>query len=46
MTAAVWKRQAFPGAIALALIPLLGPYSRFGWLHPGPLLYRRGTVRA
>jgi hypothetical protein len=20
-------------------LPLLGPYSRFGWFHPGPLLY-------
>jgi hypothetical protein len=71
-----WKRRAFPGAVALAVVPfvvsaiavlvgvgsayrpsaddawielqirdighhavLLGPYSRFGWFHPGPLLY-------
>ena len=74
MTTATWKRWAFPGAIALAVLPLvvsavalvlgntyrpmadeawielqirdighhavlLGPYSRFGWFHPGPLLY-------
>ena len=74
MTATTLKRWAFPGAIALALLPLvvsaialvagstyrpvaddawielqirdighhavlLGPYSRFGWFHPGPLLY-------
>ena len=74
MTAATWKRWAFPGAIALTVLPLvvsaialvagstyrpiaddawielqirdighhavlLGPYSRFGWFHPGPLLY-------
>ena len=71
-----WKRWAVPGAIALAVLPLvvsaialvvrvggdyrpsptrpgsscrsatsatspvlLGPYSRFGWFHPGPILY-------
>lgn len=76
MTTATLKRWAFPGAVALALLPLvasaismilrvggdyhpsadqawielqirdighravlLGPYSRFGWFHPGPLLY-------
>jgi hypothetical protein len=76
MDRATWKRWAFPGAVALAVIPLvvsaiallvrvgsdyrpvaddawielqirdighhavlLGPYSRFGWFHPGPLLY-------
>ena len=74
MTTATWKRWAFPGAVALAVLPLvvsaialvagstyrpiaddawielqirdighhavlLGPYSRFGWFHPGPLLY-------
>ena len=76
MSVATLKRWAFPGAIALALIPLvvsaialavrvggdyrpsaddawielqirdighqpvlLGPYSRFGWFHPGPILY-------
>jgi hypothetical protein len=76
MTAATWRRWAVPGAIALAVLPLvvsaiafvarvgddykpsadqawielqirdvfhrpvlLGPYSRFGWFHPGPLLY-------
>ena len=76
MTRTALKRWALPGAIALALLPLvvsaiamilrvggdyhptadqalielqirdighhavlLGPYSRFGWFHPGPLLY-------
>jgi hypothetical protein len=76
MTVASLKRWAVPGAIALAIVPLvvsaismivsvggdyhpladqawielqvrdighhavlLGPYSRFGWFHPGPLLY-------
>ena len=74
MTTASWKRWAFPGVVALAVLPLvvstialalghtyrpsadeawielqvrdighhavlLGPYSRFGWFHPGPLLY-------
>lgn len=74
MTNTAWKRWAFPGAIALAIVPLvvsaiallassayrpvaddawielqirdighravlLGPYSRFGWFHPGPFLY-------
>ena len=76
MTVTTLKRWALPGAIALAVLPLvvsaiamilrvggdyhptadqalielqirdighhavlLGPYSRFGWFHPGPLLY-------
>jgi hypothetical protein len=76
MTTAPWKRWVLPGAIVLAIVPLvvsaialvlrvggdyrpsadeawielqirdighrpvlLGPYSRFGWFHPGPLLY-------
>jgi hypothetical protein len=81
MTTAFWRRAAsnrwaVPGAIALAVLPLvvsavalvvrvggdyrpsadeawielqirdighhpvlLGPYSRFGWFHPGPVLY-------
>jgi hypothetical protein len=76
MSFATLKRWALPGAVALAVLPLvvsaialavrvggdyrpsaddawielqirdighqpvlLGPYSRFGWFHPGPILY-------
>jgi hypothetical protein len=76
MSATHWRRWALPGALALAVLPLvvsavalvlrvggnyrpagdeawielqireighhqvlLGPYSRFGWSHPGPMLY-------
>jgi hypothetical protein len=76
MSVTTLKRWAFPGGIALAVLPLvvsaialavgvggdyrpsaddawielqirdighqpvlLGPYSRFGWFHPGPILY-------
>jgi hypothetical protein len=76
MAVATLRRWALPGAVALAVIPLvvsavalavqvggdyrpssddawielqirdighravlLGPYSRFGWFHPGPILY-------
>jgi hypothetical protein len=27
------------GDVGTTLTPLLGPYSRFGWNHPGPLLF-------